>query len=207
MDQIERGAAKVETGRGHVKGRAKRAESGTGPKRDPADKEQRRGVVQDPNHVGRERQNAREAGVFQSRWRSRGGRAGKVAGGESHGNGKSRESGRDTGDKPQCSGLEHCKHTVSKWTIYLPHTHPAHCGYTWNVPSQFLYSFSGAKNAQYIHSFPGHVTKVFQSGNPWEHLEFSQRKYLQCYRVAHSQFTLQFSQWCNHSVPSQKIQN
>ena len=96
VDQIEREAAKVETGRGHVRGRAKREKSGTGHKRDPTGKERRRRVAQDPNHVGRERQNAREVGVVQSRWRSRGGRAGKVAGGESHGNVKSRESGGES---------------------------------------------------------------------------------------------------------------
>ena len=108
-----------------------------------------------------------------------------------------------TGDKPQCSGLEHCKQTVSKWTIYLPHTHPAHCGNIQTFPNQFLYSFPGAGNAQYIHSFPGQVTKVFQLGKLWEHLEFSQRKYLQCYQVAHSQFTLQFFQWCDQCSQSE----
>ena len=73
MDQIERGTAKVETGRGHVRGRAKREKSGTGRKRDPADKERRHRIVQGLNHVGRERQNTGEAGAVQSRWRSYGG--------------------------------------------------------------------------------------------------------------------------------------
>jgi len=40
-----------------------------------------------------------------------------------------------------------------------------------------MFPVPGSGNGQYICSVPGHVTGMFPSGTPWEHLEFSQRKY------------------------------
>jgi hypothetical protein len=39
-----------------------------------------------------------------------------------------KKRGHFTGNKPQFSGLVHRKHIMSTWTMYLPYTHPAHCG-------------------------------------------------------------------------------
>ena len=52
----------------------------TGCKRDPADKKRRCRIVQAPKHVGKERQNAGEEGAVQTRKRSHGEPARKVAG-------------------------------------------------------------------------------------------------------------------------------
>jgi len=66
-----------------------------------------------------------------------------------------------------------------------------------------MFPVPGSGSGQYICSVPGHVTGMFPSGTPWEHLEFSQRKYPEFTQVAHSEFPLQCSHQCDHSVPSQ----
>jgi len=83
----------------------------------------------------------------------------------------------DTGGKGWFPGLVHHKSITRTWTKYLAKTHLVHCKFIQNVPSQFPCSFPGSGNGQYICSFPGHVTRVFPSGTPWEHLKVSQRKY------------------------------
>src|ERR1700686_644725 len=38
--------------------------------------------------------------------------------------------------------------------------------------NEFLCNFPSAGNVEYIHSVPGHVTKMSRLGKPWEHLKF-----------------------------------
>ena len=66
-----------------------------------------------------------------------------------------------------------------------------------------MFPVPGSGNGQYICSVPGHVTGMIPSGTPWENPQFSQRKYPGFTRVAHSEFPLQCSHQCDHSVPSQ----
>ena len=68
-------------------------------------------------------------------------------------------------------------------------------------------SGSLAENGQYILSVPDHVTKVYWLGNPLVHLEFSQRKYLWCAQVAHSQCTFSVLSGVITVFPVSKIQN
>ena len=75
---------------------------------------------------------------------------------------------------------------------------------TWYISSPFrMFPVPGSGNGQYICSVPGHVTGMIPSGTPWENPQFSQRKYPEFTRVAHSEFPLRCSQQCDHSVPSQ----
>ena len=108
-----------------------------------------------------------------------------------------------TGGKGWCPGLVHYKSITRTWTKYQAKTHLVHPKSIQNFPSQFPCSVPGSGNGWYIHSVPDHVTRMFPSGTPWEHLEFSQRKYPEFTRVAHSEFPLQCSHQCDHSVPSQ----
>jgi len=84
---------------------------------------------------------------------------------------------QDTGGKGWWPGLVHHKSITRTWTKYQAKTHLVHLKSIQNVPSQFPCSVPGSGNGWYIHSVPGHVTRVSPSGTPWEHSKFSQRKY------------------------------
>ena len=96
----------------------------------------------------------------------------------------------NTGGKGWFPELVHHKSITRTWTKYQAKTHLVHPKSIQNIPSQFPCSVPGSGNGQYICSVPGHVTRMFPSGTPWEHLKFSQRKYLENTQVAHSEFPL-----------------
>ena len=94
---------------------------------------------------------------------------------------------------------------VRKWLVHSQYSRPCDQGVPIrNIMGTFrMFPVPGSGNGQYICSVPGHVTRMFPSGTPWENPQFSQRKYPELTRVAHSEFPLWCSQQCNHSVPSQ----
>ena len=101
---------------------------------------------------------------------------------------------------PSGTSWEHSKFSYRKYPEF---SWVAHSEFPLQFPQQWDCSVPGSGNGQYICSFPGHVTREFPSGTPWEHLKFSHRKYSENTRVAHLEFPLWCSQQCDHSVPSQ----